>query len=509
MCALAGLSRKMCYTPPMWLLVACDPAPPALPSDSSEDIDSAPPASVGESFDVVVVGTGPAGVAAALAAEDQGATVVMFERATEPGQGMRYAGTATAVDTPWQRAMGVEDSVELASSEWQGITGEPCDLPGVMAYLEQSSNALVWLEQHGFSIGAPKPSTDEGSVPRAHVIMWPPDVAPFTAIMSGRAAEVRVGVEVSGPLLAEGRVVGVTWRDLLTGEVGETRAGAVVLATGGFLRDLDAVNVVRPDLAAADPVFESSPTATGNGLPFLAAIGAARHKPEQIAAYLHSIQDPLREEGEALSLFGISHFILVGANGLRFTESAGLSAFEPALEAPEGGTWLLGGGEELPYAGFQPPGFNWADPTVVEDFTLEEVVALGSTEVFLSDRLDDAVAAAGLDPDAATEMADYNMLAAIGGDDGFGNRLSPDHAVEGPPWVVIRVHPGLSKNFGGVATDVSGHVLDESGVPIPGVYAAGEVAGMIPGGGSGTGFAGSAGACYYAGWLTGTLAATE
>ncbi len=347
----AGHRVGACYTRPMWLLLACDPEPAAVrsdssevPSDSSEAVDSAETASVEETVDVVVVGTGPAGVAAALAAEDEGATVVMFERATEPGQGLRLAGTATAVDTPWQRELGIEDSVELASSEWFGITGEPGDLPGVMAYLEQSSNTLVWLEQHGFSIGAPKGLTDEGSVPRAHVIMWAPELPPFTAIMSGRAAEVRVGVEVTGPLMKDGLVTGVTWRDLLTGQVGATGAGAVVLATGGFLRDLDAVSAVRPELAAADPVFESSPTATGNGLPFLAAIGAARYKPEQIAAYLHSIQDPLREEGEALSLFGITRFILVGADGLRFMESAGLSAFEPALEAPDGGAWLIGGG---------------------------------------------------------------------------------------------------------------------------------------------------------------------
>lgn len=77
----------------------------------------------------------------------------------------------------------------------------------------------------------------------------------------------------------------------------------------------------------------------------------------------------------------------------------------------------------------------------------------------------------------------------------------------GAQWFAVRLSPGLAKNFGGVATDVDGHVLDELGRPIPGLYAAGEVAGMVLEGGGGAGFAGSMNACYWGGRVAGASAA--
>jgi uncharacterized protein len=69
------------------------------------------------------------------------------------------------------------------------------------------------------------------------------------------------------------------------------------------------------------------------------------------------------------------------------------------------------------------------------------------------------------------------------------------------------LRPSLAKNFGGALTDIDAHVLDTDGVPIPGLYAAGELVGMVSGGGAGTGFPGSVGGCYDGGRRAGKHAA--
>jgi predicted oxidoreductase len=81
--------------------------------------------------------------------------------------------------------------------------------------------------------------------------------------------------------------------------------------------------------------------------------------------------------------------------------------------------------------------------------------------------------------------------------------------VDGAEWVVAHIRPGLAKNFGGVLTDSSSRVLAPDGTPIPGIWAAGECVGMIPGGGAGAGFSGSASALYHGGRLAGAGAAAR
>jgi predicted oxidoreductase len=50
------------------------------------------------------------------------------------------------------------------------------------------------------------------------------------------------------------------------------------------------------------------------------------------------------------------------------------------------------------------------------------------------------------------------------------------------PLIAVRLHILTRKTLGGVATDLAGRVLQADGTPLPGLYAAGEVAGFGGGG---------------------------
>ncbi len=457
--------------------------------------------------EVLVVGSGPAGVAAALTAVEAGREVLLLEKSATPGTGIRLGGVVYAAMTRWQEELGFADTLEDAQADWLTTTGIEGTRPSVIAFIEGSGPTLAWLaDAHGVDIRTPSVSAGEGELPRTHRIAWSASTVPFDFLTAGQPITVETEVEVTGPVMWQGAVVGVRWKNA-AGEEGSIGADAVVLATGGFLRDLAQVEAHAPALASLEPVFETNPTSNGGGVPFLVEVGAAWETPENIGAYLHAVRDPLRPTGEAL-IFGSSvPYIVVGADGRRFTLERDLGSFLVAPEVPDSGAWLITAYDDPETPVFQPPGYNWADSTTPEHFTPAEVMQAGSDEVFLGVDLAEVIVWAGLPADAMDELENYNNLAATGAPEPFGGILTPQSSVDGIRWLVVRLHPGLAKNFGGVATDLDGRVLDATGAPVAGLFAAGEVTGMLPGGGSGRGFTGSVGACYYGGRVAGAAAA--
>lgn len=64
-------------------------------------------------------------------------------------------------------------------------------------------------------------------------------------------------------------------------------------------------------------------------------------------------------------------------------------------------------------------------------------------------------------------------------------RVAPPHKILDPkmgPLIAVRLNIVSRKTLGGLQTDLSGRVLDDSGSPVPGLYAAGEVSGFGGGG---------------------------
>ena len=94
-------------------------------------------------------------------------------------------------------------------------------------------------------------------------------------------------------------------------------------------------------------------------------------------------------------------------------------------------------------------------------------------------------------------MTDYNPHARKGEDPAFGrgstpyNRQSGDPAntpnpcvapIEHGPFFAVKVVPGSFGTFAGLKTDASARVLGASGLPIPGLYAAGTDMASVMGG---------------------------
>jgi len=241
------------------------------------------------STDVVVIGSGLAGLVAALEAADAGKNVLVVEQEGEQslgGQAFWSLGGLFMVDTVEQRRLGVRDSYELALSDWLGTAGfdRPEDhwpRQWAEAYVAFAAGEMrAWLYARGlrwFPIvgwaerGGHGAFAHGNSVPRFH-ITWgtgPGVVEPFVK-RAREHARIRFAFRqrVDELIVDAGRVVGVRGTQLEPTSVArgqtssrvavadfEHRAAAVIVASGGIGGNFELVQRNWPARLGAPPKF--------------------------------------------------------------------------------------------------------------------------------------------------------------------------------------------------------------------------------------------------------------
>jgi succinate dehydrogenase/fumarate reductase flavoprotein subunit len=229
-----------------------------------------------ESFDVVVVGGGAAGLAAAIEARAAGASVVLLEKNPALGGSTAWSiGSVTATRTPHQRARGIVDS---PADHW-------ADMPGFAGPLAGRDNDALrrllcddmpatfqWLLDSGVRFMGPMPEPPHRQ-PRMHNVL--PNSRSFIYHLGRRArragVKIRTGAAVTGLVREQGRVVGVDV-DLSGAPARFVARRGVVLAAGDFTNSPGFKSrFMGPQEAKIEGV---NPTATGDGQRLAEALGA-------------------------------------------------------------------------------------------------------------------------------------------------------------------------------------------------------------------------------------------
>jgi hypothetical protein len=221
--------------------------------------------------DVVVVGSGLAGLVAAAELADAGKRVVLLEQEPEAsfgGQAWWSFGGLFLVDSPEQRRLRVRDSLELARQDWFGTAAFDRDedhwpRQWAEAYLEfAAGEKRAWLREQGVGFfpvvgwaerGGYTATGHGNSVPRFHIV-WgtgPGLVEPFArrvrAAIDRGLVDLRFRHRVTGLVVTDGAVTGVRGSVLAPssaarGEASsrdevapfEIAAQAVVVTSGGI-----------------------------------------------------------------------------------------------------------------------------------------------------------------------------------------------------------------------------------------------------------------------------------
>ncbi|MFD6099682.1 FAD-binding dehydrogenase [Nocardiopsis flavescens] len=521
--------------------------------------------SAAEQADVIVVGAGLAGLAAAAELADAGKHVVLLDQEPEQslgGQAFWSFGGLFFVDSPEQRRMGVRDSRELALQDWMGTAGfdRPEDAwprRWAEAYVDfAAGEKYSWLRRMGLRLFPVVGWAERGgyladghgnSVPRFH-ITWgtgPGVLAPFERRVRAAAdrglVSLRFRHRVDELVVTGGAVTGVRGTLLAPSGVERGRASgreaagefelsaqAVVVTSGGIGADHDLVRRNWPERLGTPPAHMLSGVpehVDGRMLGITERAGGRIINPDRMWHYTEGIQnwDPIWSRHGIRILPGPSSLWL-DATGKRlpapyFPGFDTLGTLDHIMKSGHDYTWFVLSQKiiekEFALSGSeQNPDLTGKDVRLL----LKRVLpgAPGPVEAFKENGVDFAVAdrlpaliarmreIAGdgaLDADTVTrevvardrEMVntftkDLQVTAIRGARNYRGDRLirvASPHQVLDPkagPLIAVRLRILTRKTLGGLHTDLDARVLRADGTPLPGVYAAGEVAGFGGGG---------------------------
>ena len=429
-----------------------------------------------DTTDVLVLGAGMAGHCAALAAAEKGAQVLLLEKSSQPGGSSAIAGGAFVFcGTEEQKEAGQEDDPDLLRRDLLNSGKQKNNTELVDLFVRKNLETYFFLRSYGvkFSLHMLPPP----AISRAHTTGTGRVI---TLLHMAAQAHPNITYFSKSPALRllrsdDGRVKGalVSYGDR---EIEVTVRGGVVLATGGFSRSRELLAIYAPELVGA--VKHGGVANTGDGLIMASDVGAGHADLGYVAGsfggairnYPH-VQAKSDEIPPLLFSF-LEGGIMVNKHGHRFVDEA------------QNYKLLSGIGMAQPDGiGFQIFDKKLMDKSHEDTSVNNYREAMLAGYIQSSDTIEGLAGLMGIDPAALSETVErYNTDVGKGCDSEFG-RTGNLIALDSPPFYIAATANALTSTYGGLAADETMAVVDWYGVPIDGLYAAGEVVGGFHGAG--------------------------
>ena len=457
-------------------------------------------------YEVVVLGGGGSGLAAAIEAAVAGARVVVIEKAEFlRGSTGRSVGAIAASRTPDQKRLGISDCPELHFEDYRTLSGElaACESEELARLLvENVTESLAWLRGLGVEFFGPVEGPGH-SVPRLHNAL--PGSRSYVHHLHKRARQLGVTILLSTTaetLEQVGEVVNQVRARSRDGSQVLVRARrAVVLTTGDFSASTEMKRIyIGERVAAFLPV---NPHATGDAQRMAMAVGA-----QMLNASVFDMPTMRLAPPPAEGWFGLLQRLPPGRPltmpinwGLRYIPGRLIRplmlSFVTTYLSPRDalfdngailidrhGKWRSGGEENINFTVAElgeDGGYIIGDQRLFEQFSDGEnfvAMAPGVARAYLPDfrrsrkdvyaeagSLTDLAAKIGVPADALHTSVDQANSVADGGR--LGRLDTAPYFALGP----VRAH--LIQTNGGLKVSPRMEVLTENGDPIPGLFAAG------------------------------------
>jgi predicted oxidoreductase len=266
----------------------------------------------------------------------------------------------------------------------------------------------------------------------------------------------------------------------------DIRSKTVIVATGGFNSNLDMVLEHRPEFKQFKVMEGSGLAAKGEGHRMIQELGGYFTHMSDIWFYVFATpdyRDPQQRRGVAFRQ--VPGYLWFNQQGHRFHNESltgGASATPALLRQNPPHAWAVADTPMLAKMDVADPYYRRGD--VIDRAKVEEMLN-HSPYIKKGNSLEELAKNCGLEDvkNFIGEIEEYNegFDAKLDKDRKFNKPLKGSKKFDTPPYYAIQIFPLARKNFGGVKTDLRCRALNKYFEPIPGLYAAGEVAGMAGG----------------------------
>ena len=422
--------------------------------------------------DVLVIGTGFAGLAAAIEAHDAGAKVLIIEKMPIIGGNSIIAGGGlNAVDPVRQAKDNLEDSIDThyqQTLEGGDFRGDPVR---VRALVENALAQVEWCEKEGIK-WLDRTIMNTGALfPRGHLPVFPAEQG--KGIILGLATRVK---DRGIPILMEHKVTRIIRRGFLAGDIlgleverkGKKMAfkarRGVVLASGGFGHDYKLLGIHNPMITKEVP-SSNHPGATGEILMQAQDVGAYL-----VGMDFIQIHPSLGAPKPGRFSTDARYYCMVNTEGKRFIREDGRRDVQVAAIFKQPGKyfWMIWD--------------DWGRKDLrVKDEVIEKNVKAGN--IFRGNTLRELAEQIKVPGEnLENTVARYNKLVEQGKDDDFGkDKYNLPYKLQVAPFYAHMNKPAIHHCMGGILTDVKSQVVGRDYEPIPRLYAGGEVTGGIQG----------------------------
>ena len=282
-------------------------------------------------------------------------------------------------------------------------------------------------------------------------------------------------------VMEDGRAVGAKVKDNHSEKEYQVKAkDGVILATGGFAANPEMVQEHNTsgkwdDLSKVSTTNRFS-SSQGDGIVMAEKAGADLVDMNQIQLlYLGNTQNGQLTKYPPRDVNGTDQIIFINKEGKRFVREDGRrdDISKATLAQTDGMFYMLESGDGEGYKDIKDPEWRSAD-----GFTLDYLKDNGY--IFVGDTLEEIAKQIGCDVKDLQETIDTFNASVDSGKDEFGRTLYSTK-LENGPWIATARQASIHHTMGGVRIDPTARVLDKDGKVIPGLYAGGEITGGIHG----------------------------
>jgi fumarate reductase flavoprotein subunit len=433
--------------------------------------------------DVVVIGSGISGLAAALTAAEGGVKVIVFEKQRSLGGTSNFVQGMFAVESEMQRKRYIDCTRDEAFKNFMDYSHWRANASLVRAIVNESGPTISWLQEKGVEFS--DATVNMPDAPSTYHVVKGGGAAMIKILASVAKEEgidIRLGAHVQRLRKAGGKITGVIAEE--NNEEIEVTSKAVVIASGGYANNKEWIKKYSGYDLDVNVMPVGNVDKLGDGIRMAWEVGAAEEGMGILELFRAGPLGPdfpmknqiefvtcqpdlwINPRGERFCNEGISFYDSeVGNANARFKEGYTFSIFDDSVIER-----LLDRGVDRGIAIENPPGTK---PVNIRR-ELNAALERGSTDVFAADSLEELAKKIDVESEVLkATVEEYNCYCEKGHDELFAKNPNYLRPIKVPKFYAVKVRTVFLGTLGGIKINQRSEVIDKKGNVIPGLYAVG------------------------------------